>query len=146
MCLPTQELQGSLFLCSQSTRSTEGPVARAHTQPRTSAIWLPEGVIALWARTWENTEDFLRLLQVNFFPPTYPNPTRAYAGSSTPWLSIVQAIGLISLEQPNSQCKGLTASDHEQSPAIPEFSSLAELLWFALVSIQMGSVLAKQQL
>lgn len=40
---------------------------------------------------------------------TSPDPIRAYSWSSTPSLSIIQTLDLISLEQPSCQCRGLMA-------------------------------------
>lgn len=57
-----------LFLCTQSSGSTEGSVARVCTQTRAPASWLP-GVVMTW--DMEDNEDGFRFLQEN--PNAFPH-------------------------------------------------------------------------
>ena len=68
-------------------------------------------------------------------------PTRALFIPSTPWLSIVQGTGLISLEQPSCQCKRLRVRGSWVIICQIILSSAHWLLWFVPTSIQMVSVL-----
>lgn len=80
-----------------------------------------------------DSEDYLRLLQVN--PNVSPHilaPQGHTHESSTLRLPVVQTTGLVSLDQPNCQCKGVIARAPERSPNLTELSLLGVVVYFFL--------------
>lgn len=111
---PTWALQWSLFLCSHSAVSTEGRllglIPDLGHQPPECQGWVR-------ARMWKTMRTVSGFAGEHKGFHTHPDSIREHSWSSTPWLFIVQDIGLISLEQPSCQYKGLMARVYEGSPA-----------------------------
>lgn len=117
---PTATSVASLSVQKKSAvLSTEGSFVRVHIWAQTWASWLP----GVWVpcepglgRRWGLPQALAGKLKCF---STYSKPTRAYSWSPGPQLPVVQAIGLIPLEQPNCQCEGLPSWAQECLPAKP---------------------------